>query len=117
VDDHETNRKLLAYLLTSNGYLVDLASDARSALAALHRDRPDLVLIDIQLADGDGLDVARRIRADAAMRSVVIIAITAYAMRGDEARALANGCDAYLTKPIDTRTLPTLIRGYLTRTP
>jgi CheY-like chemotaxis protein len=70
------------------------------------------VLIDIQLADADGLEIARQLRADPATCHAVIAAITTYAMRGEEERALLAGCDAYLTKPIDTRTLPDLLRHY-----
>jgi two-component system, cell cycle response regulator DivK len=113
VDDNFVNLKLVRVLLTSEGYDVRTATDAEEALAALGQFQPRLILMDIQLPGTDGLELTRRLKADPATRSIVVVAITAYAMKGDEERARAAGCDGYLAKPIDTRTLPKLISEYL----
>jgi CheY-like chemotaxis protein len=115
VDDNATNLKLVAYLMRANGYDVDTALDAEAALEALRTHRPDVILMDIQLPGIDGLELTRRLKADPATRDIVIIAVTAYAMKGDQDKALAAGCDDYITKPIDTRTLPETIAGHLAR--
>ena len=113
VDDNPTNLKLVAYLMSANGYEVTTAQDADAALAALARNPPQLILMDLQLPGVDGLELTRKLKSDPATKSIIIIAVTAYAMKGDEARALAAGCDAYITKPIDTRGLPLTIAKYL----
>jgi CheY-like chemotaxis protein len=115
VDDNATNLKLVAYLMRANGYDVDTALDAEAALEALRTHRPDVILMDIQLPGIDGLELTRRLKADPATREIVIIAVTAYAMKGDQDKALAAGCDDYITKPIDTRTLPETIARHLAR--
>ena len=113
VDDNATNLKLVAYLMRANGYDVETALDAESALEALRVHRPEVILMDIQLPGIDGLELTRRLKADPATRDIVIIAVTAYAMKGDQDKALAAGCDDYITKPIDTRTLPETIARHL----
>jgi CheY-like chemotaxis protein len=113
VDDNATNLKLVAYLMKSNGYTVDTALDAEAALEAIRRARPAVILMDIQLPGIDGLELTRRLKAEPATRQIVIIAVTAYAMKGDQAKAIAAGCDDYVTKPIDTRALPELIARHL----
>jgi CheY-like chemotaxis protein len=113
VDDNATNLKLVAYLMKANGYEVDTALEAGAALDAIAKHRPDVILMDIQLPGIDGLELTRRLKADPATRDIVIIAVTAYAMKGDEDKALAAGCDDYITKPIDTRTLPDTIARHL----
>ena len=113
VDDNATNLKLVAYLMRANGYDVDTALDAEAALEALRTHRPDVILMDIQLPGIDGLELTRRLKADPTTRDIVIIAVTAYAMKGDQDKALAAGCDDYITKPIDTRTLPETIARHL----
>ena len=113
VDDNATNLKLVAYLMTSNGYEVTTALDADAALAAIARNAPRLILMDLQLPGLDGLELTRKLKSDPATRSILIVAVTAYAMKGDEAKALAAGCDAYVTKPIDTRSLPQTIARQL----
>jgi len=116
VDDNATNLKLVAYLMKANGYAVDTALEAEAALAAIHSNRPDVILMDIQLPGIDGLELTRRLKADPATRDIVIVAVTAYAMKGDQDKALAAGCDDYITKPIDTRALPeTIARHLVTR--
>lgn len=115
VDDNATNLKLVAYLMKANGYTVDTALDAESAIVAIRNNHPDVILMDIQLPGIDGLELTRRLKADPATRDIVIVAVTAYAMKGDQAKALAAGCDDYITKPIDTRALPETIARHLAR--
>lgn len=115
VDDNVSNTKLLAFILSSRGYTVRTAADAEQALATLREFQPRLVLMDIQMPGMDGLELTRRLKADPATRDIIVIAATAYAMKGDEERALAAGCDGYLTKPIDTRALPARIAAFLGR--
>ena len=112
VDDNPTNLKLVAFVVRSHGYEVDTASDAASALAALRAHKPAVVLMDLQLPGIDGLELTRTIKSDPAFAGVAIVAVTAYAMKGDRERALAAGCDDYVTKPIDTRALPEVIARY-----
>lgn len=113
VDDNPVNLKLARVLLTSEGYEVRTATDAEEALAALRTYRPRLILMDIQLPGMDGLELTRRLKADPAMKGILILGLTAYAMKGDEERAIAAGCDGYILKPIDTRTLSSTIAKYL----
>lgn len=115
VDDNATNLKLVAYLMKANGYDVATALDAESAIDSLRVTRPDVILMDIQLPGIDGLELTRRLKADPGTRDIVIIAVTAYAMKGDQDKALAAGCDEYITKPIDTRALPETIARHLAR--
>jgi two-component system, cell cycle response regulator DivK len=96
-------------LLTGEGYDVRTAVDALEALEILKKWRPLLILMDIQLPGIDGLELTRRLKADSTTEQIIIIGLTAYAMKGDEERILAAGCDGYIAKPIDTRTLPHLI--------
>ena len=109
VDDNPSNLKLLRVLLSGEGYEVRTALHAEEALTALESFKPALILMDIQMPGMDGLELTRRIKAQPATAAIPVIALTAYAMSGDEAKAKAAGCDAYVTKPIDTRTLPALI--------
>jgi len=113
VDDNPTNLKLVAYLVRANGYDVETAGDAEQAVAAIAANRPALILMDLQLPGVDGLELTRRLKADPTTRDIKIVAVTAYAMKGDQEKALAAGCDAYVTKPIDTRGLPALIASQL----
>lgn len=113
VDDHPTNLKLARVLLSGAGYEVRTAEDGVQALAMLQHFRPLLILMDIQLPGMDGLELTRRLKADPATRSIVVLALTAYAMKGDAERAMAAGCDGFVSKPIDTRSLPGLVAEYL----
>ncbi len=113
VDDNPTNLKLVAYVMQARGYDVDTALDADSALAAIGRVRPRVILMDLQLPGVDGLTLTRLLKADPLTGGIVIIAVTANAMKGDHDKALAAGCDDYLTKPIDTRTLPDTVARHL----
>jgi CheY-like chemotaxis protein len=113
VDDNATNLKLVSDVLQFAGYRILNASDAESAQEIVHTTPPDLILMDIALPDMDGLTLTRLLKADKATRHIVIVALTAFAMKGDDDRARAAGCDGYITKPIDTRTLPGAVAGYL----
>jgi two-component system, cell cycle response regulator DivK len=113
VDDNPANLELVTFLLSSEGFEVRTAVDAADALKVLEEFKPRMILLDIQMPGMDGLALTRQLKADARMQGVLIIAVTAYAMKGDEAKAKAAGCDGYLTKPIDTRALTRTLRGYL----
>lgn len=113
VDDNATNLKLVAYLMNANGYIVDTALEAQAAIAAIQAHHPDVILMDIQLPGIDGLELTRRLKADPKTRDIVIVAVTAYAMKGDQDKAFAAGCDDYITKPINTRALPETIARHL----
>jgi CheY-like chemotaxis protein len=113
VDDNPQNLKLARVLLASEGYEIRCAGDANEALTVLESFAPRMILMDIQLPGMDGLELTRRLKADPARSQMLIVALTAYAMKGDEAKALAAGCDGYVAKPIDTSLLPQQIAGYL----
>ena len=115
VDDNPANLKLARVLLASEGYEVRTAIAAEEAVEVLEQFRPRLILMDIQLPGMDGLELTRRLKADPRMRGVVIVALTAYAMKGDQQRVLAAGCDAYISKPIDTRRLAAQVADLLAR--
>jgi len=113
VDDNPTNVKLLQLVLRNEGYDMHVAHDADEAWAALSVCVPRIILMDLQLPGVDGLTLTSLLKADPRYRHVPIVAVTSYAMKGDEERARAAGCDGYVTKPIDTRTLPGVIRSHL----
>ena len=115
VDDNPTNLKLVAYLVKAQGYEVDTASDADTALAAIDARKPAVILMDMQLPGVDGLELTRRIKMNQATSDIAIIAVTAFAMKGDREKALEAGCDDYVTKPIDTRALPGVIARHVAR--
>ena len=101
VDDHPINIELAGFVLSSHGVEVSSAADADQALQRISQRRPDLILMDIQMPGTDGLSLTRQLKADPQLRSIVVVAFTAYAMKGDEARLRAAGCDGYLAKPIN----------------
>jgi two-component system cell cycle response regulator DivK len=113
VDDNAVNLKLVKVLLVKEGYQVQTAVDAEEALKSVQASKPRLILMDIQLPGMDGLELTRRLKADPSTKDIVIFALTAYAMKGDDEKAQAAGCDGYITKPIDTQALPKLIREHL----
>jgi len=115
VDDNAVNLKLMRVLLAGEGYAVRTASDAEEALAVLAEFRPRLILMDLQMPGMDGLELTRRLKHDPGLADIVIVALTAYAMKGDEGKAIEAGCDGYITKPIDTRTLAAMIAAHLER--
>lgn len=115
VDDNPTNLKLASEVLECEGYLVEGAEDAERAQEMLRRFMPDLILMDIALPGMDGLTLTRMLKADERTRHIRIVALTAFAMKGDEQRAREAGCDGYITKPIDTRNLPVQVAEILQR--
>jgi CheY-like chemotaxis protein len=117
VDDNDVNLRLAHWLLSSEGFTVRTARDAEEAFTVLNDFRPRLILMDLQMPGMDGLSATRKLKADPATRGIVVIALTAFAMSGDRERALAAGCEGYVTKPIDTRTLPGVIADYLAASP
>jgi CheY-like chemotaxis protein len=117
VDDNPTNLKLVTYLMQSHGYEVSTAADADEALTSIRSESPDLILMDVQLPGIDGLELTRRLKADPVTKPIVIIALTAYAMKGDQEKAIEAGCNDYVTKPIDTRALPQIVAKHLATRP
>ena len=115
VDDNSTNRKLVCDVLEFEGYQMLKASDAEEAQEIIRNTLPDLILMDIALPGMDGLTLTRQLKADERTRRIIVVALTAFAMKGDDAKARDAGCDGYITKPIDTRTLPIAVSGYLSR--
>lgn len=113
IDDSSANLKLLTVLLSTDGFHITTAYSAADALADLALLHPDLILTDLQLPDLHGLDLTRRLKADPRLRSIPVVAVTAYARSGDRERALDAGCVAYVSKPIDTRSLPKMLKGLL----
>ncbi|HTE56002.1 MAG TPA: response regulator [Kofleriaceae bacterium] len=115
IDDNPHNLKLARVVLSGEGYDVRTASDAEQAIELLASFAPRLILMDIQLPGMDGLELTRRLKADDAYRHIVIIALTAYAMKGDEEKARAAGCDDYIAKPVDIDALVREVSDYLAR--
>ncbi|MET0350938.1 MAG: response regulator [Rhizobacter sp.] len=114
VDDNPVNRKLACDLLELEGHTTLAAEDASSAMTVLaSAPAPDLVLMDIGLPGMDGLELTRRLRASELHATLPIVALTAFAMKGDEEKALAAGCNGYIAKPIDTRRFPSQVMAYL----
>lgn len=115
VEDNLVNLKLATDVLQAGGYEVDKATNAEHAQELLAHSTPDLILMDIALPGIDGLTLTRRLKADAKLRHIPVLAITAFAMKGDEQKAFDAGCDGYITKPIDTRQLPLQVAKVIAR--
>ena len=113
VDDNPVNLKLATDVLEMEGYAVEKAVDAEQAQEMLKSATPDLILMDIALPGMDGLTLTRKLKTDEKLKHIPVVAMTAFAMKGDEQKALAAGCDGYITKPIDTRKLPQQVAAYL----
>jgi two-component system cell cycle response regulator DivK len=113
VEDQEDNRRIMRDLLTASGYELVEANDGEEGLALAEREIPDLILMDIQLPGLDGYEVTRRIKANAALSHIPIIAVTSYALSGDDQKAFAAGCNGYVTKPFSPRQLLAKIREFL----
>lgn len=113
VEDQEDNRRIVRDLLTSAGYEMIEATTGEDGVALAESERPDLILMDIQLPGLDGYEATRRIKANPALRAIPIIAVTSYALSGDDVKALQVGCDDYVTKPFSPRALLGKIREYL----
>ncbi len=104
VEDNPVNRRLAEFLLRSQGYNVRAATNAQEAFDTIKAERPDLILMDVQLPGMDGLEATRKLKAEPTTRDIPVVAVTSYAMKGDREKALAAGCSGYITKPIDKDT-------------
>ena len=113
VEDHVDNRQIIRDMLAVTDYEITEAETDEKALAAIAKQRPDLILMDIQLPTMDGYEATRRIKADASLRSIPIVAVTSYALTGEEKKARAAGCDDYVPKPFSPRQLLAKIRQHL----
>jgi two-component system, cell cycle response regulator DivK len=114
VEDTEDNRQILRDLFATTDYELIEAADGAAGIAMAQTYKPDLILMDIQLPVLDGYEATRRIKADPALRGIPVIAVTSYALSGDETKARAAGCDAYITKPFSPRVLLAKVREFLT---
>lgn len=113
VDDNPTNLKLVTEVLGWSGYEMLKAEDAEHAIVVIEKTRPDLILMDIALPGMDGLTLTRQLKSDDKTKHIPIIALTAFAMKGDDVKALDAGCNGYITKPIDTRKLSEQVAQFL----
>jgi two-component system, cell cycle response regulator DivK len=113
IEDQPDNRQILRDLLTSADFEVIEAEDGEAGLVAAATHRPDLILMDIQLPGIDGYEATRRLKADALLHAIPVIAVTSYALAGDADKARAAGCDAYFSKPYSPRQLLAKVREYL----
>ncbi|HTT07662.1 MAG TPA: response regulator [Gammaproteobacteria bacterium] len=113
VDDNPVNSKLIKVLLSTEGYEVRVATNAEEALGVLDTFHPRLILMDLQLPGMDGLTLTRQLKSNPVTRDITVVALTAYAMKGDDERARASGCSGYITKPIDVRSFPIEIARYM----
>jgi two-component system cell cycle response regulator DivK len=112
VEDDDLNLRFFNDLLTSEGYRTRTARTGAAALAAARAERPDLILMDIELPEGSGLEIASRLRAEAGLSQVPVVAVTAHAMRGDEARIRRSGCAGYISKPVSMRGFLDTVRHF-----
>jgi len=113
VEDQEDNRQILRDLLGSVGYELSEAWDGEAGVTAAKAQRPDLILMDIQMPLMDGYEATRRIKADSELKHIPVIVVTSYALSGDEGKAREAGCDAYVTKPYSPRQLLAKIKEFL----
>ena len=113
VDDNPINLKLVSDVLAFEGHDILTAVDAEEAQIVLAGTLPDLILMDIALPGMDGLTLTRKLKADERTRHIRVVALTAFAMKGDDQKALGAGCDGYITKPIDTRKFPVQVATFL----
>jgi two-component system, cell cycle response regulator DivK len=113
IEDQEDNRAILRDLLTTVGYELVEAVDGADGVAKAEAEKPDLILMDIQMPVMDGYEATRRIKAIPACASIPVIAVTSYALSGDEAKTRAAGCDGYVAKPYSPRQMLATIRSFL----
>ncbi len=114
-EDDADNRRIVVKVLTVEGHETLEAADGRTTVELARRERPDLILMDLAMPGMDGWEAARRLKADPETADIPIIALTAFAMRGDEERAREAGCDAYLSKPCRPQTIRDVVRQFLAR--
>lgn len=112
VEDNELNMKLFSDLLSAHGFVVHQTRNGKDAVELARAHRPDLILMDIQLPEISGLEVTRRIKSDDTLRDIPVIAVTAFAMKGDEERIRAGGCEAYISKPISVLTFLETVKRF-----
>lgn len=112
VEDNELNMKLFHDLLEAHGYRTVETRSGVEAVELARAHRPDLIIMDIQLPEISGLDVTRKLKADPELRSIPVVAVTAFAMKGDEERIRAGGCEAYLSKPISVMQFLSTVKQY-----
>jgi len=115
IEDNDRNRKLVKIILEANKYEVIEAGTGEEALKYLQNNKPDAILLDIQLPNMDGISLAKMLKSRDDTKDIPIVAVTAYAMKGDKERMIEAGCDAYISKPIDTRQLPLIVADILKR--
>lgn len=115
IEDNDRNRKLVKIILEANKYEVIEAETGEEALKYLQDSKPDVILLDIQLPNMSGTTLAETLKSGDDTKDIPIIAVTAYAMKGDKERMLKAGCDAYISKPIDTRQLPLIVAEMIKR--
>lgn len=113
VEDNELNMKLFHDLLEAHGYRTLQSNHGREALEMVREHRPDLVIMDIQLPEVSGLEVTKQIKADPQLKRIPVVAVTAFAMKGDEERIREGGCEAYMSKPISVAKFMETVRGFL----
>ena len=113
VDDNLATLELTKFVLDAAGFMVESTSDATNAMLLIAAFKPELILMDIQMPGIDGLVLTRRLRAEASMQHIIVVAFTAFAMKGDEAKMRAAGCDGYIAKPIDVLSFGATVRSYL----
>ena len=114
IEDQEDNRRILRDLLTNSGFSVVEATTGLQGVEKAAELKPDLILMDIQLPGMDGYEATRRIKAQPALSAIPIIAVTSYALSGDDVKAYEAGCDGYITKPFSPRELLAKVREFLT---
>ncbi|HIJ38615.1 MAG TPA: response regulator [Rhodospirillaceae bacterium] len=115
VEDNDLNMKLFTDILQANGYQTMQSRDGRDVLAMVRQQRPDLIVMDIQLPEISGLEVTRLLKGDVQLREIPVLAVTAFAMKGDEERMRAGGCDGYMAKPISVQAFLQTIENLLNR--
>ena len=113
VDNNRMTLKMVRFLLQSEGYVIETAGGGIEALSKLQTFKPKLVLMDMQMPGIDGLETTRRIKASPDTQGIIVLALSASAMKGDEEKALSAGCDGYITKPFENQKLLSRIREYL----
>ena len=113
VEDNELNMKLFNDLLEVHGYATLQSREGEEALRLARRHKPDLIIMDIQLPEVSGLEVTKRLKADKDLRDIPVVAVTAFAMKGDEEKIRAGGCEAYLAKPISVNVFIETVRKYI----
>src|SRR3989304_65820 len=113
VEDNEKNRKLMRVVLKAKGYNIIEASTGEEALNLLKNQKPDIILMDIQLPGIDGITLIKQVKGDITTKDIPIIGVYGYAMKGDAQKILETGCDAYVSKPINTQELPLIVEKYI----